>query len=58
MEDEIYVKPQDVEDLTSYLPGVYANFDELTTKIGEVLVKIVQDREKIEEQISKGTENE
>jgi hypothetical protein len=52
MEDEIFVKQQDVENLAKYLPGVYANFDELTMKIGEILVKIVKEREKVEEYLS------
>jgi len=54
--EEIFVKPQDVESLVDYLPGVYASFDELTTKIGETLVKIVRDRERVEKEIESGLE--
>jgi len=52
MEDEIFVKPQDVENLADYLPGVYTSFDELTIAIGQVLVKIVREREKVEEYLN------
>jgi len=50
---QIFIKPQDVENLNKYLPGVYESFDELTAKIGDIVVHIVREREKLEEEISR-----
>ena len=49
--EELFVKPKDVENLTSYLPGVYEGVDELAGKIAEVLINIVREREQLEEDL-------